>query len=73
MKIAFSGNEKCSISNMLVMALAIHSQCNGSVLLIDASFRKTYLEDAFKGEDNLYIKEEAYYGIKKAWITCFTE
>ena len=65
MKIAFSGNEKCSISNMLVMALAIHSQCNGSVLLIDASFRKTYLEDAFKGEDNLYIKEEAYYGIKE--------
>lgn len=65
MKIAFIGEQKCSISNMLALALTIYSESNKSILIVDAGFRKTDLEDAFRGDTGFFLREEDYYGIRE--------
>lgn len=65
MKIAFLGDESCVGAGMLALALTIYRQEGKSILMADADFASSRLEDAFSRERNVYVKEESYYGIRE--------
>lgn len=65
MKIAFIGDNETVLQNMLSFGIAESLFYDEKVLLFDLQFRHTKLEDAFRKEKNLFLKEESYYEIKE--------
>lgn len=65
MIIAFIGDEKCCMANMIAFALTLYCESGKSILLADTGFGRTCLDEAFNDEDNMFVKEEAYYGIRE--------